>query len=77
MVPPTWGNGRTVRTLRWRLVDRFDGSRGRCDLANDPRKCYDVCRNLEHEPLVKRLHAMLEKEFGPRPKAQKKLTKVD
>jgi hypothetical protein len=36
----------------------------------------NVISNPEHEPLVKRLHAMLEDEFGPRPSAVPGKTKA-
>ena len=63
-MPPGWGNGRTVRTLRWRLTERLDGSRELYDLHNDPLEYYNVVDRPDNEPLVRRLHAMLEKEFG-------------
>ncbi len=35
-MPQMWGGGRTVRTQRWRLVERLDGSRELYDHSNDP-----------------------------------------
>jgi hypothetical protein len=64
-MPRGWGAGRTVRTKRWRLVERLDGSRELYDHSTDPAEYVNVINNPEHEPLVKRLHAMLEQEFGP------------
>lgn len=64
-MPPIWGNGRTVRTARWRLVERLDGSRELYDHSVDGAEYYNVINDAGHEPLVRSLHAMLEKEFGP------------
>ena len=71
-MPPGWGAGRTVRTKRWRLVERLDGSRELYDHSTDPAEYVNVINNPEHEPLVKRLHAMLENEFGPLATSQPK-----
>ena len=67
-MPPGWGSGRTVRTKRWRLVERLDGSRELYDHSTDANEYFNVINNPEHEPLVKRLHALLEQECGPLPK---------
>ena len=67
-MPPGWGSGRTVRTKRWRLVERLDGSRELYDYSTDANEYFNVINNPEHEPLVKRLHALLEQECGPLPK---------
>ncbi len=64
-MPPIWGNGRTVRTARWRLVERLDGSSELYDHDSDSAEYFNVIHDPVHEPLVRRLHAMLEKEFGP------------
>ena len=63
-----WGNGRTVRTQRWRLTERRDGSSELYDHSTDEAEYFYVISKPEHGPLVKRLHGMLEKEFGPMPK---------
>lgn len=59
-----WGNGRTVRTPRWRLTERRDGSTELYDHSTDTPEYHNVAANPEHAPLVKRLHDMLEKELG-------------
>jgi len=59
-----WGNGRTVRTQRWRLVERRDGSRELYDHSTDIAEYHNLIANPEHEALVERLHGMLEAEFG-------------
>ena len=64
-----WGNGRTVRTQRWRLVERRDGSRELYDHSTDTAEYHNVIANPVHEALVERLHGMLETEFGPMTKA--------
>lgn len=63
-----WGNGRTVRTLRWRLTERRDGSAELYDHSTDTSEYFNVISHPEHASLVKRLHTMLETEFGPMPK---------
>lgn len=48
------------------IVERLDGSRELYDHSTDAAEYYNVIDRPEHEPLVKRLHALLEKEFvGP------------
>jgi iduronate 2-sulfatase len=64
-MPVGWGNGRTVRTLRWRLIERLDGSRELYDHGTDTREYQNLINKPEHAELVARLHGMLEKEFGP------------
>lgn len=59
-----WGNGRTVRTQRWRLTERRDGSAELYDHSTDEAEYHNVIANPEHAPLVKRLHSLLELEFG-------------
>lgn len=61
--------GRTVRTQRWRLVERRDGSRELYDHSIDTAEYHNVIANPVHEALVERLHGMLETEFGPMTKA--------
>ena len=60
-----WGNGRTVRTQRWRLTERRDGTTELYDHSTDEAEYHNVIANPDHAPLVKRLHGMLDKEFGP------------
>lgn len=67
MMPKMWGNGRTVRDKRWRLVERFDGSSELYDFDSDSFEYYNVIAKPEHADVVKKLHAMLETEFGPMP----------
>jgi uncharacterized sulfatase len=62
-----FGNGRTVRTLQWRLIERNDGSNELYDHRNDPDEYHNVISNSANAPTVKQLHALLEAEFGPRP----------
>lgn len=64
-MPVGWGNGRTVRTLRWRLIERLDGSRELYDHGTDKDEYQNFINKPEHAELVARLHGMLEKEFGP------------
>ena len=64
-----WGNGRTVRTPRWRLIERRDGTADLYDHSTDEAEYHNVIANPEHETLVKRLHGMLDVEFGPMVKA--------
>jgi uncharacterized sulfatase len=64
-MPVGWGNGRTVRTLRWRLIERLDGSRELYDHGTDKDEYQNLINKPEHAELVARLHGMLEKEFGP------------
>jgi iduronate 2-sulfatase len=37
-----WGNGRTVRTQRWRLTERHDDSAELYDHSNDPAKYHNL-----------------------------------
>ena len=62
-----WGNGRTVRTERWRLTERNDGSRELYDHQNDAAEYFNVISKPEHAALVPELHALLDAEFGPQP----------
>jgi hypothetical protein len=66
-MPRGWGAGRTVRTQRWRLVERLDGSRELYDHSTDPAEYVNIVNHPEHEALIRRLHTMLEDEFGPLP----------
>ena len=71
-----WGNGRTVRTLRWRLTERRDGSSELYDHSTDDAEYFNVITQPEHAALVKRLHTMLDGEFGPRVMAPAGKTKA-
>jgi uncharacterized sulfatase len=62
------GNGRTVRTARWRLVERFDGSRELYDHDADPGEFFSVADAAENAPILSTLHSFLEKELGPLPR---------
>ena len=62
-----WGNGRTVRTQRWRLTERRDGAAELYDHSTDEAEYHNVIASAQHAPLVKRLHGMLEVEFGQMP----------
>ena len=60
-----WGNGRTVRTERWRLTERRDGSAELYDHSTDPAEYHNLIAKPGLAQLAKRLHGMLEAEFGP------------
>ncbi len=64
-------NGRTVRTLRYRLTERFDGSVELYDHASDPLEYRSVAGLPENAGTVKRLAAMLLSELGPLPPRKK------
>ena len=72
-----WGNGRTVRTQRWRLTERRDGSTELYDHSIDKSEYHNLIPNPEHASLVKRLHGMLDNEFGPMAKAPAGTAKVN
>ena len=67
-----WGNSRTVRTLRWRLTERRDGSRELYDHSADPAEYDNLIAKPEHAPLVERLSGMLDAEFGKMGKSKAK-----
>ena len=60
-----WGNGRTVRTERWRLTERYDGSRELYDHHADGAEYYNVAQVPQNQPEVQKLGAMLASYFGP------------
>ncbi len=60
-----WGNGRTVRTHDWRLTERNDGTSELYDHSKDHSEYYNVIATQSHAPVVKRLHELLDAEFGP------------
>jgi hypothetical protein len=57
-----------VRTERWRLIERADGSRELYDVERDPLEYHNVISDGGHAAVVDGLRTMLEKEFGPLPK---------
>ena len=61
-----WGNGRTVRTARWRYIERSDGSRELYGHDADPSEYHNVAEAADHESIVREHAALLEREFGPR-----------
>jgi arylsulfatase A-like enzyme len=67
-----FGNGRTVRTLQWRLIERNDGSNELYDHGNDPAEYHNVAATPSNEATRQQLHEMLEAELGPRPAASNK-----
>lgn len=72
-----WGNGRTIRTDRWRLTERNDGSRELYDHLTDQSEYYSVAQDPRNAPEVQKLTAMLNSYFGPlvvRPSQKPKAT---
>jgi iduronate 2-sulfatase len=68
-----WGNGRTVRTQRWRLVERNDGTAELYDHHTDPSEYHNVIADPKQAAVAKRLQSMLQQQFGPAaPKARGK-----
>jgi len=65
-MPPGWGNGRTVRTARWRYIERHDGSAELYDHENDPGEFFDVDDDPAHAPVVRAHAELLDRTFGPR-----------
>ena len=65
------GNGRTVRTLRYRLTERTDGSVELYDHASDPLEYHSLAALPEHAATVKRLRGLLLAEMGPPPPFKK------
>ena len=65
------GNGRTVRTLRYRLTERTDGSVELYDHASDPLEYHSLAALPEHAATVKRLRGLLLAEMGPPPALKK------
>jgi hypothetical protein len=59
-------NGRTVRTLRWRYIERLDGSRELYDHERDPAEYHNVIDQPAHDAIARELAARLEAELGPR-----------
>jgi arylsulfatase A-like enzyme len=65
------GNGRTVRTLRYRLTERADGSIELYDHSSDPQEYHSVAGLPEQAVTVKRLRGLLLAELGPLPPSKK------
>jgi arylsulfatase A-like enzyme len=59
-------NGRTVRTPRWRYIERLDGSRELYDHEHDPAEYHNVIDQPAHDAIARELAASLEEELGPR-----------
>ena len=66
-----WGNGRTVRTMRWRYVERNDGSCELYDHAVDEAEYFSVADRPENEQVVREHAEMLTGVFGPLPPARR------
>jgi arylsulfatase A-like enzyme len=64
-------NGRTVRTLRYRLTERTDGSVELYDHASDHLEYHSLAALPEHAATVKRLRGLLLAEMGPPPPLKK------
>jgi iduronate 2-sulfatase len=64
-------NGRTVRTLRYRLTERADGSIELYDHSSDPQEYHSVAGLPEQAATVKRLRGLLLDELGPLPPSKK------
>lgn len=58
-------NGRTVRTLRYRLTERDDGSVELYDHETDPLEYHSLASLPEQTANVKRLRGLLQAELGP------------
>jgi uncharacterized sulfatase len=64
-------NGRTVRTLRYRLTERTDGSVELYDHASDHLEYHSIAALPEHAATVKSLRGLLLAELGPLPPSKK------
>jgi hypothetical protein len=64
-------NGRTVRTLRYRLTERTDGTVELYDHSTDPREYRSVAGLPENAATVQRLRGLLLAELGPLPASKK------
>jgi iduronate 2-sulfatase len=64
-------NGRTVRTARWRYIERSDGSHELYDHDRDPAEYYNVADRPEHASVIRDHAALLTQELGPRKHAQR------
>jgi arylsulfatase A-like enzyme len=64
-------NGRTVRTLRYRLTERSDGTVELYDHAKDPLEYHSIAALPENAATVQRLRGLLLAELGPLPASKK------
>ena len=64
-MPKGWGNGRSVRTARWRYIERNDGSQELYDHTTDRDEYHNVAQRPEHAATVRDHAALLERTFGP------------
>jgi uncharacterized sulfatase len=64
-------NGRTVRTLRYRLTERTDGTVELYDHAKDPLEYHSIAALPENAATVQRLRGLLLAELGPLPSSKK------
>jgi uncharacterized sulfatase len=64
-------NGRTVRTLRYRLTERTDGTVELYDYAKDPLEYHSIATLPENAATVQRLRGLLLAELGPLPASKK------
>jgi uncharacterized sulfatase len=69
-----WGNGRTIRTARYRYTERTDGSREFYDHERDPAEYFNVIDEPGSDAIAREHAALLDKELGPKPKAKRKQT---
>ncbi len=69
-----WGNGRTIRTARYRYTERTDGSRELYDHERDPAEYFNVIDEPGSDAIAREHAALLDKELGPKPKAKRKQT---
>ena len=59
-----WGNGRTVRTQRWRFTERSDGTSELYDHSTDDGEFFNVGADSQNASVAAGLRAMLDKQFG-------------
>ena len=63
-MPKGWGNGRTVRTKRWRLIERNDGTRELYDHTKDPFEYCNLISSPENKRVIEEMQNMLHQEYG-------------
>jgi arylsulfatase A-like enzyme len=71
-MPKGWGNGRSVRTVRFRYVERNDGSVELYDHASDPDEYHNVAADPAHAAVIREHAVLLEQTFGPRKARQER-----
>ncbi len=59
-----WGNGRTARDERYRLIQRRDGSRELYDYSSDPLEYQNVIQVTTNTMVTTKLQGLLDLEFG-------------